>query len=194
MSQLGLVRPLFNQPCFTVEEIKKLGVTPSNMAYFIKKRLVKRLARGIYQSVAYEGPVQNFPVEDLFDCVNSIRGGVICLISALYLYDITEEFTRAYWIAVPHSTSIKKRQGVKIMRLRKMELGKTTLNLHGVQVPIFDRERTIIDTFRLLSRETAIKALKMGLNCREGFDLIKLQLYARQLRFYISHYLMTATT
>lgn len=194
MSKLDLVRPIFNQPCFTVEDIKKLGVTPSNMAYFIKKGLVRHLARGVYQSADYEGPIENFMIEDLIDCVNSIRGGVICLISALVIYDITEEFARAYWIAVPHSTSIKKRNGVRIIRFRNMELGKTTIDLHGVQVPIFDRERTVIDAFRLLSRETAIKALKKGLNSHEGLDLIKLQSYARQLRFNISPYLMTATT
>lgn len=193
-NKLDLIRPIFNQPYFNVEDVKKLGVSPSNIAYFIKKGLVRQLARGIYQSTTYEGPVENFMIDDLIDCVNSIRGGVICLISALGIYDITEEFTRSYWIAVSHNTSIKKRNGVRVVRFRNMELGQTTINLHGVQVPIFDRERTIIDAFRLLSKETAIKALKKALNSNETLDLIKLQSYARQLRFNILPYLMTATT
>lgn len=41
-----------------------------------------------------------------------------------------------------------------------MELGKIEIELEGSVVSIFDRELTIIDAFRLLNREIAIKALK----------------------------------
>lgn len=77
-----------------------------------------------------------------------------------------------------------------------MELGKTEVNLGGIQVLIFDRERTIVDSFRLLSRETAIKALKMALSQKgtKRLDLKKLQSYAKKLRFNITPYLITATT
>ncbi|MGL4348711.1 MAG: hypothetical protein ACRCSV_04570 [Chlamydiales bacterium] len=74
-----------------------------------------------------------------------------------------------------------------------MELGKTTIHLGGIQVPIFDRERTIIDAFRLLSRETAIKALKIALYSKgtNRIDLRKLQSYAKILRYNIDPYLTT---
>ena len=50
------------------------------------------------------------------------------------------------------------------------------MNLHGIRIPIYDRERTIIDAFRLLSRETAIKALKFALKAGDRpINLIKLQ-------------------
>ena len=77
-----------------------------------------------------------------------------------------------------------------------MGLGKAIVDLGGVQVPIFDRERTIIDAFRLLSQETAIKALKMALSSKSSvrLDLRKLQAYAKKLRFNISPYLISATT
>lgn len=45
-----------------------------------------------------------------------------------------------------------------------MKLGRKEIELDGIMVPIFDRERTVVDAFRLLSRETAIKALKMALS------------------------------
>lgn len=193
-TKFDLIHSMLSQPSFSVEDVRKIGASPSNISFFVKKGLVRRLARGIYQSTEYEGPVENFMIEDLIDCVNSIKGGVICLISALNIYNITEEFARSYWIAVHHSTSLKKRNGVRVVRFRNMELGKTTIDLHGVQVPIFDRERTIVDSFRLLSKETAIKALKKALDSNNRLDLIKLQTYARQLRFNISPYLMTAIT
>jgi zona occludens toxin (predicted ATPase) len=70
------------------------------------------------------------------------------------------------------------------------------LTLGSIRIPIFNRERTIIDSFRLLSRETAIKALKMALSQKGTvrLDLKKLQSYAKKLRFNIAPYLITATT
>jgi len=195
-SLLSVIKTLLTLPSFTADEAKKLGVFPAHLAYYIKKGQIKRLGRGIYQGIDFQYPIDYFQWEDLIEAVNSVPGGVVCLVSALALYDITEQIAREYWIAVPHSTSIKTRRLTRIMRFRNMELGKTTIDLGGIQVPIFDRERTIIDSFRLLSRETAIKALKMALAKRgkEHLNLIKLQEYAKKLRYNIQPYLMTATT
>lgn len=195
-SRLSAIQILLTQPSFTAEEAKKLGVLPAHLAYYIKRGQIKRLGRGIYQGIAFQYPPNYFQWEDLIEAVNSVPGGVVCLISALSLYDLTEQIARQFWIAVSHSTSIKERRLTRIMRFRNMELGKTTIDLGGIQVPIFDRERTIIDSFRLLSRETAIKALKMALSKRgkERLDLRKFQEYAKKLRYNIQPYLMTATT
>ena len=85
---------------------------------------------------------------------------------------------------------------LKIVRYRNMQLGKTQMKLEGVVIPIFDRERTIVDAFRLLSLETAIKALKAAVSIvgKNRIDLIKLQDYAKKLRFNIAPYLMSITT
>lgn len=195
-SRLSAIHSLLTQPFFTSKDAKKFEVSPAHLAYYVKKGLLKRLSRGIYQSCDYQGSPENFRWEDLIETVYSVPGGVVCLISALAIYDITEEIPRQHWIAVPHSTSINRAGKVKIIRFRNMELGKTKVNLGGIQIPIFDRERTIIDSFRLLSRETAIKALKMAL-AKKGFkrlDLLKLQSYSKKLRFNIDPYLITVTT
>lgn len=77
-----------------------------------------------------------------------------------------------------------------------MNLGKTFINLEGVKIPIFNRERTIVDAFRLLSHESAIKALKMALSQKgkQRLDLKKLQAYAKKLRVNIDPYLMAVST
>lgn len=193
---LRTIHQLLIRPSFTAEEAKKLGVSSAHLAYYIKIGRIKRLGRGIYQGADYTASPENFRWEDLIDAVNSVPGGVICLISALAIYEITDEIPRQHWIAVPHSTSIDRGLGVKIVRFRDVSLGKTTVDLSGIQVAIFDRERTIVDAFRLLSRETAIKALKMALSAKGNsrLDLRKLQAYAKKLRFNIAPYLLTATT
>lgn len=193
---LGAIRQLLTRPFFTAAEAKGRGVSTAHLGYYVKTGQIKRLGRGIYQSASYTASPENFRWEDLIDAVNSIPQGVICLISALTIYDMTEEIPRQHWIAVPHGTSIDRGVGVRVVRLRNMSLGKATIDLGGIQVPIFDRERTIIDAFRLLSRETAIKALKMGLSPKSSsrLNLRKLQAYAKKLRFDITPYLITATT
>ena len=193
---LMAIGQLLGQPFFTAAEAKKLGVSTSHLAHYVNTGKIRRLGRGIYQGVDYQAPVESFHWEDLMDAVHSVPGGVICLISALAIYEITEEIPRQHWIAVSHRTSIKKRPGVKIVRFRDINLGQVKMNLGGVQVPIFDRERTIIDAFRLLSRETAVKALKMALFARvkPRLDLKKLQVCARELRVNIGPYLITAMT
>ncbi|MCX6128678.1 MAG: hypothetical protein NTX25_06385 [Proteobacteria bacterium] len=126
----------------------------------------------------------------------SVPSGVVCLISALALYDMTDEIPRAHWIAVPHSSKAPKRKGIKIVRMRNIELGQTSLKIGSQTVPIFDRERTIVDAFRYLGKETAVKALKIALG--EGgenkIQLMRLQKYAKELKVNLAPYLLAITT
>lgn len=194
--RLNAICPLLTQAFFTADQAKKLGVSPAHLAYYIKKGQLRRLGRGIYQSTDYQGSPQNFQWEDLIEAVHSVPGGVICLISALAIYNITDEIPRKHWIAVRHGTTIIRDSSLKIIRFRNIELGKTKIDLGGIQIPIFDRERTIVDSFRMLDSETAIKALKIALAQKGAprLDVIRLQEYAKKLRFDITPYLITATT
>ncbi len=122
---------------------------------------------------------------------------MICLTSALAIYGLTEEMPRRHWIAVEHTTRHRADPSVKVVRMRNLKLGRTEINISGVTLPIFDRERTIVDAFRSLSRETAIKALKAALATKKREEFInmeKLRQYAKKLRFPIEPYLMTAAT
>lgn len=189
------IASLLMKPYFTSGEARELGVHPAVLSHYVKTGYLKRVHRGVYQRADYENP-SAFRWEDLIEAVYSVKGGAICLISALAVYDLTEEITRQHWIAIRHGTSAKRSKSLKIVHFRNLELGKTEMVLEGVTVPIFDRERTIIDAFRLLSRETAIKALKAAIaqTGENRLDLVKLQMYAKRLRFNIDPYLMSLTT
>jgi predicted transcriptional regulator of viral defense system len=185
---------LFKQTLFTSKEAKALGIHPSLLAYYAKQGFIKRISRGVYR-VEADHLSQDFQWTDLVEAVYGINEGVICLISALAIYGLTEEIPRQHWIGVRHGTDVVSQPQLKIVRFRNLTLGKTTIKLDGIIVPIFDRERTIVDAFRLLSKETAIKALRMALtqSGQQRLDLIKLQEYAKKLRVNIDPYLMTVT-
>lgn len=192
---LVTLAPLMEKPYFTSEEARDIGVHPAVLSHYVKTGRLKRIRRGVYQRADYQNP-SAFRWGDLVEAVYSVRGGVICLISALAIYDLTEEIPRQHWVAIRHGTSVKISRGLKVVRYRDMQLGRTEVELEGTKIPIFDRERTIIDSFRLLSRETAIKALKAAIakGGKNKIDLVKLQEYAKKLRFNISAYLMSITT
>jgi predicted transcriptional regulator of viral defense system len=192
---LQALAPLINKPYFTSRQARALGISAAVLNHYVNAGQLKRIGRGVYQGINYQNPA-SFLWNDLVQAVYSIPGGVICLISALAIYDLTEEIPRQHWIGIRHGTSARSHRQIKITRFRNLELGKTEIEVEGITIPIFDRERTIIDAFRLLSRETAIKALKTALAKRgkNRLDLVKLEAYARVLRFDITPYLLSVVT
>ena len=138
----------------------------------------------------------DFRYEDLVLISQSIQGGVICLISALTIYELTDEIARAHWIAVSNDSRAPRRKGAKIIRMRNIKLGKTKITVGCETVNIFDIERTIIDSFRYLGVEIGVKALRAALkkSGNDKLDLKKLQAYAKILRIKIAPYIMAVTT
>lgn len=174
---------------------KKLNVSNSNMAYYAKKGELERIGRGLYK-IKNSSLVSDFEWEDLVEASVRVKSGVVCLISALALYGLTEEIPRAHWIAIPNTSRHRGDDSIRIVRFRNMKLGKTIYDFGDFKLPIFDRERTILDAFRFLDKEVAIKALKMALR-KKGeakLDLEKLVKYAKALRVKIEPYILAVTT
>jgi len=157
--------------------------------------MIERVGRGLYRvAEATSGVDMDF--EEIVLIASSIPRGVICLISALCYYHLTDQIMREYWIAVPNADKSPKRPHTRIVRMRNMSLGVRTVKMGKYKVKIFDRERTIVDAFRYLSDEVAIKALQAYLkpSPRQKADLPKLFRYAKALRININSYIMALTT
>lgn len=188
------MKKLVKKPQFSVREAEKIGVPRHALAYFCEAGVLKRISRGIYRLRSYEPDVE-VAWERLVVNASTIPQGVICLISALSYYDLTDEIPRENWIAIPHSLRAPKRKGVRIVRMRNTELGKKEIMIGEYQVKIFDRERCIIDAFRYLSIEVAVKALRSyTLDPKHKCSFSKLSKYARILRVNIQPYIITLTT
>jgi hypothetical protein len=80
--------------------------------------------------------------------------------------------------------------------MRNFDLGRTTAKIGTVVFPIFDRERTVVDSFRYLGIEVALKALRAALKKKgaEKIDLERLSVYAKKLRVHIEPYLLAVMT
>ena len=172
-----------------------MGIPSRMLAYFCQKGVIERVGRGVYRVIEASSGV-DLDFEELVLTVSSIPRGVVCLISALCYYKLTDQIMREYWIAIPNSDKSPKRPHTRIVRMRNMTLGLTVVKMGKYKVKIFDRERTIIDAFRYLSDEVAIKALQAYLKFSSGSkaDLPKLSKYAKALRVNIHSYIMALTT
>ncbi len=175
---------------FSSAEGRKAGIPSRMLGYFCSKGHIERIGRGIYK-IKDVNFGRDFQWEDLALTTLSIPNGVICLISALSYYGLTDEIMREFWIAVPHSTTSPIRDNVHIVRMRNMTLGKTTISLGNQRLKIFDRERTVIDAFRYLDKEIALKALQDYLkpSKEKKPDINKLLKYAKALRVNITLYI-----
>jgi predicted transcriptional regulator of viral defense system len=182
------------KPIFTAEESRLAGIPSRMLSYFCLKGWIKRVSRGIYKMKEIEFD-QDFEWEDLALTAMTIPNGIICLISALCYYDLTDEIMREFWIAVPHSTTSPERENARIVRMRNTTLGQSTAKIGNTDLKIFDRERTIVDTFRYLDKEVALKALQAYLKTTKEIkpDIKKLMKYAKTFRVDLTPYIMAFT-
>jgi predicted transcriptional regulator of viral defense system len=191
-SKLPKIQVLLKKPSFTSQEAKELGVSASTLGYYVKSGAIVRLGHGVYSSPNF-GMKTDWQWEDLVQVASTVPDGVVCLITALLLWDLTDEHSREFWIAIPHSTKAQRIGHSRIVRYRNMELGRTTINIGGVDIPIFDETRTVLDAFRLLNIEIAIKALKR-LASQGKLDFRKMSHYSKALRVDITPYILTVST
>lgn len=191
----SLLDPLLKKPIFKASDARARGIPSRMLAHFCNQGLIERVGRGLYR-VAEASTGVDLDFEELVLTAASIPRGVICLISALCYYNLTDQIMREYWIAVPNADKSPKRPHTRIIRMRNMSLGVTTVKMGKFKVKIFDRERTVIDAFRYLSDEVAIKALQAYLkpSSQQKADLPKLSKYAKALRININSYIMALTT
>ncbi|MFT5317328.1 MAG: putative transcriptional regulator of viral defense system [Chlamydiales bacterium] len=185
---------ILEQPLILAKEAEKYGVTRQALAYLCKLGLLERLSDGIYQSVDYE-PEVDVAWEQLAIQASIIPNAVICLISALAYYELTDEIPRENWIAIPNVQRAPVRKGLRVVRMRNIELGQLGLQLGEYKVKIYDRERCVVDAFRYLSIEIAIKALRAYIRDSNKRPTIKkITDYAKELRVHITPYILSETT
>ncbi len=70
-----LPKQLTSKPIFTSKEAKDLGIHPALLSYYVKKGVLRRLKRGVYQSS--QGSSLHFQWADLIEAVYGVNGGVM---------------------------------------------------------------------------------------------------------------------
>lgn len=164
-----------------VSEAVRLGV-PEHIVYEMvqKGELVKEV-RGVYR-LTDSDPLGN---SDLVQVSLLVPKGVICLISALYFYELTTQIPHSIYVALPQNA------GRPRVAYPPLEVFWVTNSLHmvgvdvhvldGVKVKIYNREKTVADCFKFRKRvgeDIALEALKDYIN-QPKLDVHKLLGYAK---------------
>ena len=187
-------RALSKKEVFSSAEGREAGIPPRMLAYFCQKGQIEKVSRGMYKikDIDFDSA---FEWEDLAITALSIPNGVICLISALCYYGLTDEIMREFWIAIPHATTSPSRENARIVRMRNISFGQTIVKIGSRKIKIFDRERTVVDSFRYLDKETALKALQAYLKASNDRkpDVDKLLKYAKKFRVELTPYISAFT-
>lgn len=117
-----MIQEFFETPVFTAAEARAAGIPSRMLAHFCKKGAIERVACGIYKGSQAKIEI-DFQWEDLALVAMSMPNGIICLISALCYYGLTDQIMRQFWIAIPHASKRSSKD------LKRESFACETLNL-----------------------------------------------------------------
>lgn len=172
---------LENDGILRVSKAIKLGI-PLYAIYNLQKigDLIKE-GKGLYR-LKEMAPLGN---PDLVQISLRVPKGVICLISALYYYNLTTQVPHQVYIALPRDVKTPKIEypPIKVFHFSEKPYlaGISEQIIDSIKVRIYDREKTIADCFKFrekIGADVATEALKDYLN-QSRPNLQLLMKYAR---------------
>jgi predicted transcriptional regulator of viral defense system len=125
--------------------------------------VIEQLSRGLFR-LADTPPLAN---PDLVAVARRVPSGVICLISALALHDLTTQIPHEVWLAVPRNSEPPRVDypPIRVFRFANQAFaaGIETRDMEGTKVKVYSREKTLADCFKYRNKiglDTTVEALK----------------------------------
>ncbi len=160
------------------------GIGPETLARLVREDAVARPARGLYQLP----DAQVEAAHTLAEAAALVPKGIVCLTSALQYHELTLQMPAAVWMAIERTAWRPKMDYPRIRFVRftgdSLRDGVVRHRIEGVEVPITDPARTIVDCFRYRAKvglDVAMEGLREGLRHRRCTP-DELWRYARKAR------------
>ena len=162
------------------------GLTSYDVANLCENGYLKRIRHGYYQLADQEY------IKEEQVLLSLLPESIVCMESALFYYGYSNFIPRKWSIAVPRTFSRTRLKidtltlEVYFVQSTLFEIGKTNGDFNGVQLAVYDRERTICDCFKYrnkMDREMFNKALNAYAS-DENKNLSNLSSYAKEMRVY----------
>jgi len=140
-------------PTFTTRTAREFGLHPRDLYRLRDEGGLIELSRGVFRRADASVPQW----ADLLAVAHRAPVGIVCCISALVVYDLTDEIPSVVQIAVPRSSRPPRieRPPTEVFRFADatFELGLSTVEAApGERVRIYSCERTVVDLMRLRHR------------------------------------------
>lgn len=167
-------------------QLNEIGIENYEIARMCDNGELERVKHGYYQlanrtEISEEKMIATF-----------LTDGIVCMESALFYYGYSDKTPLVWTIAVSRNISKSK---VKIENFPckiyfvqddKLEIGKTEGIFNGVELAVYDRERTICDCFKYKSKmdnEVFNKAINAYV-ADDKKNLRNLSKYAKEMKVY----------
>jgi predicted transcriptional regulator of viral defense system len=158
----------------------RAGIHPNTLYTMRDVGTLEVVSRGVYRLAGSE-PLGN---PDLVTVATRIQGGVICLISALAFHEITTQIPHEVHVALQRGAEEPRLEHppVKIYRFtgQAFKAGVETHKLDGVDIRIYNPEKTLADCFKFRNKiglDTAVEAVRFYRE-RRGVNVDALMRYA----------------
>lgn len=131
-----------------LSELLEAGASATSVARLERDGVIVRLGRGLYQ-------LPDAPVEAhhaLAEAAKLVPRGVVCLVSALALHELTDHIPAMVWMAIDrkHWKPRVKHPPIRFVRFpaERLARGVETHSIEGVPVRITGPAHTVVDLFR----------------------------------------------
>lgn len=167
-------------------QLNRAGIMNSEIKKMCESGEIERVRHGYYQ-VAKKMEISEEKMIAAF-----LKEGIVCMESVLFYYGYSDKTPLVWTIAVPRNISRAKMRienfAYKFYFVQddKLALGKTEGRFNGIELPVYDRERTICDCFKYKSKmdnEMFNKAINAYV-ADEKKNLGNLSKYAKEMRVY----------
>jgi predicted transcriptional regulator of viral defense system len=165
-------------------DVTQQGLPTIALTRLVLAGKLERVARGLYGLPGAEISAHR----SLAEVSARVPKAVICLLSALRVHEIGTQAPFEVWIAIPqHMVTPRLDQpAIRVVRMSDAALaeGVERLNIDGVDVPVFNAARTVVDCFRFRNKiglDVALEALRDGWSQRK-FTLDELWRHATRGR------------
>ena len=143
-------------------DVSAAGESRVSLAQLVRNGSLSKLGRGLY--ALPDRPLCEHGA--LAEVAAKSRQGVVCLISALRLLDLTTQQSSDVWLAIPHKTHPPKLTypPLRVVRMsgEAMTAGIETVDVAGVRVRVFGVAKTVADCFKFRNKiglDVALEAL-----------------------------------
>jgi predicted transcriptional regulator of viral defense system len=147
-------------------QVKAAGIGRGRLAGLVRSGRVERVARGLYRWA--DSSITEH--HSLALAARSVRGGVVCLLSALQFHGLTTQLPHEVWLAIDRRRGGPTRRRVVSMRLVRFSgacfySGIERHRIEGVTVRVYSVAKTIADCFKHRNKvglDVAMEALRDG--------------------------------
>ena len=151
-------------------DVAQQGLPTIALTRLVQAGQLERVARGLY---GLPGAATS-EHRSLAEVAARVPKGVVCLLSALRFHEIGTQAPFEVWIAIPNHVAAPRldQPAIRVVRMSDAALaeGVQRSRIDGVDVPIFNAARTVVDCFRFRNKiglDVALEALRDGWSKRK---------------------------